>query len=87
MAAKLEHGEGKGSGSGVATSKEDGDELVAYDFAVVGIGGEGVAKGVALCRFRLFVEFGLVEPEDALDVGADEGVDDFEAGAESAAGK
>ena len=87
VTAELENGEGQGAGGGVAAGEQDGDELVADDFAIAGVGGQGVAEGVALCGFGLLVEFGLVKAEDALDVGVDKGVDDFEAGAELAAGK
>lgn len=87
VAAELEDGEGEGSSGGVATGEEDSDELVADDFAVAGVGGEGVAESVAFRGFCFLVEFGLVKVEDALDVGADEGIDNFEAGAEFAAGE
>ena len=45
-----------------------------------------MAEGVALWRLGFFVEFRLVEAEDALDIGVDEGVDDSKAGAEFTAG-
>ena len=51
MPAELQDGERQGPRRGIAAGKEHGNELVADDFAVAGVGGQGVAEGVTLCGF------------------------------------
>lgn len=67
--------EGEGAGGGVAAGEEDGDDLVADDFAVASGVGEGVKEGLVL---RVF-ETRWVEGEALRDDWLDEVVHYFEA--------
>ena len=46
---------GQRAGGGVAAGEQDGNELVAQDFAVTGVFGQGVEEGVAFVGFGAFL--------------------------------
>ena len=77
---------GEHGGGGVAAGEEDGDDLVADDFAVVGEAREGVQEGVARVGFRFLFQFRGREAQGVVDVGVYEGVELFDAGEEGAPG-
>lgn len=73
---------GEHGGGGVAAGEEDADDLVADDGAVAREACEGVQEGVAGGGFGFLFKFGGREAQRVLDVGVNEGVEDFDAGEE-----
>ena len=77
---------GEHGGGGVAAGEEDGYDLVADGGAVAGEAREGVQEGVAGGGFGFGFEVGGRQAQGVVDVGGYEGVEDFDAREEGAAG-